>query len=76
MFEYLEHMANDETCEACGGDGVLIGDIADAHGERTDDVQPCSDCSAAELDYPDKDEDGERAHNRRVDLERLYGVEL
>lgn len=33
-------------CETCGGDGELIGDAPDARGERTDDVQPCPDCSS------------------------------
>lgn len=40
-------MQNNE-CETCGGDGVLIGDGVDARGERTDDVQPCPDCDAGD----------------------------
>lgn len=37
-------MPNTNECETCGGEGVLIGDKADARGERTDDAQPCPDC--------------------------------
>jgi len=48
-------MANDQdVCETCGGDGVLIGDRADGRGERTDDVQPCPDCDDG-LDHPHYD---------------------
>lgn len=43
-------MANDE-CETCDGEQVVIGDGVDAHGERTDDVQPCPDC-ASDDDHP------------------------
>lgn len=41
-------MQNEEACETCGGDGVLIGDKVDRRGERTDDVQPCPDCNTGD----------------------------
>lgn len=37
-------------CETCGGDGVLIGDVADARGERIDDEVPCPDCTEEYFD--------------------------
>jgi hypothetical protein len=36
-------MQQDE-CETCGGEQVVVGDRVDGRGERTDDVQPCPDC--------------------------------
>ena len=57
-------MAQDNsTCETCGGEGVVIGDAADARGERTDDEQPCPDCRDQDSEYDERD-DAERELER------------
>lgn len=44
-------------CPTCQGDGVLITDAIDKHGERTDEIIDCPRCSLD--DYRELDDERE-----------------
>jgi len=61
-------MPNDDTCETCNGDGVIIADAIDTHGERVDDEMPCPDCGPNELDEYELEAARESACERQFEL--------
>lgn len=52
-------LGDTDEYETCQGTGELVGDRADATGERTDDIRVCPDCMADVGQHADADTDRE-----------------